>query len=71
MNPVVAVVIGMLPEHILLGAIVLLIAVDIVANRRWNALPISLLGVVLAALASLALQGADSRACNPGPAARA
>ena len=55
MNPVVAVVIGMLPEHILLGAIVLLIAVESGASRRWNALPISLLAVVLATLASLAL----------------
>ena len=67
MNPVVAVVIGMLPEHILLGAIVLLIAVEIVASRRWNALPISLLAVVLAALASLALHsGGFGTAPFPG-----
>ena len=39
MNPVVAVVIGMLPEHILLAAIVLLLAIEIASNRRWNALP--------------------------------
>jgi NADH-quinone oxidoreductase subunit N len=67
MNPVVAVVIGMLPEHILLSAIVLLIAIDIGSSRRWNALPLSLLAVVLAALASLALHsGGFGTAPFPG-----
>ena len=67
MNPVVAVVIGMLPEHILLSAIVLLIAIDIGSSRRWNALPLSLLAVVLAALAALALHsGGFGTAPFPG-----
>jgi NADH-quinone oxidoreductase subunit N len=67
MNPVVAVVIGMLPEHILLGAIVLLIAIDIVSSRRWNALPLSLLALVLATAASLALySGGFATAPFPG-----
>jgi NADH-quinone oxidoreductase subunit N len=67
MNPVVAVVIGMLPEHILLSAIVLLIAIDIVSSRRWNALPLSLLALVLATTASLALySGGFATAPFPG-----
>ena len=67
MNPAVAVVIGMLPEHSLLGAIVLLIAIEIAAKRRWNALPLSLLALVLAATASLALySGGFGTAPFPG-----
>ena len=50
-----AVVVAMLPEHILLGAIVLLIAIDIMSNRRWDALPLSLLALACAVAASAAL----------------
>ena len=50
-----AVVVAMLPEHILLGAIVLLIAIDIMSHRRWDALPLSLLALACAVAASAAL----------------
>ena len=50
-----AVVVAMLPEHILLGAIVLLIAIDIMSNRRWDAMPLSLLALACAVAASAAL----------------
>ena len=50
-----AVVVTMMPEHILLTGIVLLIAVEIGAVRRWDATPLSLVTLVLAAAAALAL----------------
>lgn len=50
-----AVVVAMLPEHILLGAIVLLIAIEIMSSRRWDALPLSLLALACAVAASAAL----------------
>ena len=50
-----AVVVTMMPEHILLTGIVLLIAIEIGAVRRWDATPLSLVTLVLAAAAALAL----------------
>ena len=50
-----AVVVTMMPEHILLAGIVLLIAVEIGAVHRWDAMPLSLITLALAAAAALAL----------------
>ena len=50
-----AVLVGMMPEHILLGAIVLLIAVETASSGRWDALPLSLLALACAVAASAAL----------------
>ncbi|MGA8055821.1 MAG: hypothetical protein WCA12_18535, partial [Burkholderiales bacterium] len=44
---------AMLPEHLLLAGIVLLIGVEIVADKPRGALAISLLAVVAAATAAL------------------